>query len=207
MNPWGLDATDLLVWGIILHLVGDWLLQNEWMALNKARRRNRRGLLRGGVPVPGSWWDRHPSAYVHAAIHGAVQLAILGPIGAVVVVVTHFLIDLRAPVAWWSRLIRQTQPAHDHYISADAANPRSRPYKIDFDRTGGKVDFDYGVTGTEPAPNPSATVALLRADLARLRGDLAEWTAPAYDIGTDVRIWADQTWHLAVLALVALAVG
>lgn len=165
-------AGQLLAFAIVAHLVGDFLLQNEWMALNKSGRRRIRGMLRGGAPVPGSWWDRHPSAYVHAAIHGAVQLVILGPIGAVVVAVTHFLIDLRAPVAWWSRLIRQTQPEQQRITLLLA--PQERP-----------VDRSVPREAT-------LTLAIPRTVM---------------DIGADVRIWADQTWHLAVLALVALAVG
>jgi hypothetical protein len=35
------SATDLLIWGIVIHLVIDWLAQNEWMAVNKAKRRKR----------------------------------------------------------------------------------------------------------------------------------------------------------------------
>lgn len=84
------EATTLLVWGAVAHLVADWLLQNEWMAVNK-----------------GSL--RHPAAYVHAGIHGALLALIFGWV-AVPLAVGHLLIDTRKPVEWWSRLIRQTQP-------------------------------------------------------------------------------------------------
>ena len=36
MNPWDLDATGLLIWGIVAHLIADWPLQNDWMARHKA---------------------------------------------------------------------------------------------------------------------------------------------------------------------------
>jgi hypothetical protein len=147
------DATDLLIWGIVVHLVIDWLGQNEWIAVNKAKRRQRwlngRKLLEvgGGAPIThtqidSAWWDRHPAAYVHAGMHGAAQLLVFPWPAALAIGVTHLLIDTRVPVAWWSRLIRQTQP------------------------------------------NPNLI--------------------PVMDIGADVRIWADQVWHIGVIALVAL---
>src|SRR4051812_35989397 len=95
-----MTATSLLVWGLVAHLVCDWPLQNDWMATHKASRRMRRRRVRviegltptdaaitpggrfalgarvdreriGVVAQRGPWWDRHPAAYVHAAIHGA----------------------------------------------------------------------------------------------------------------------------------------
>lgn len=34
-------AATLLIWGLVVHLAVDWLGQNEWMAVNKAKRRER----------------------------------------------------------------------------------------------------------------------------------------------------------------------
>lgn len=150
-------AASLVVFGVVVHLVVDWLGQNDWMATHKAQRGKRQSGVfidaESGRPLEfdGPWWDRHPAAYVHAGIHGAAQLLVFPWWGALVVGVTHLLIDTRVPVAWWSRLIRQTQPQG---ISA--------------------------VTWDEPRP------------------------VMLYDIGTDVRIWADQVWHIGVVALVAL---
>jgi hypothetical protein len=146
VNPFGLDVTGLLVWGAVAHLVADWLLQNEWMAVNKMKRLRRWDIMReqmGGTPLelPSRWWARHPAAYVHAGIHGLLLAPVFGW-AAVPLAAAHFLIDLRTPVAWWSRLIRQTQP--------------------NFNR---------------------------------------------FDIGNDVRIWNDQVWHLACLAIAAVVVG
>lgn len=90
MNPWDLDATGLLAWGVVAHLIADWPLQNDWMAKHKASL-------------------RHPAGYVHAGIHGALLAVVFGWV-AVPLAVAHLLIDTRKPVAWFSRLVRQTQP-------------------------------------------------------------------------------------------------
>jgi hypothetical protein len=79
---------EYIVFGILLHLVADWFLQNEWMAINKVK------------------WN-HPAAIVHAAIHWAVQIPIFGP-WAVLIFITHYLIDLRTPLVWWGRVFKQT---------------------------------------------------------------------------------------------------
>lgn len=90
MNPFGLDATGLMVWGLVAHLIADWPLQNDWMANNKMRL--------------GS-----PASCVHAAIHGFALSWVFGW-AAVPIAIVHALIDTRVPVVWWSKLMRQTQP-------------------------------------------------------------------------------------------------
>jgi hypothetical protein len=95
MNPWDLSAGDLMIWGLVAHLIADWPLQNDWMANNKAKL-------------------GHPAGVVHAAIHGALLALVFG-VWAVPLAVAHYVIDLRRPVAWWSRLIRQTQPGGRGY--------------------------------------------------------------------------------------------
>lgn len=112
------ETTELLVWGIVAHLIADWLLQNEWMATNKVSL-------------------RHPAAYVHAGIHGVALALVFGWV-AIPLAVSHLLIDTRKPVVAWSRLIRQTQPSGE-----------------------------------------------------------------GFDIGADVRIWVDQVWHVAAIAIAA----
>ncbi len=74
---------------LVLHLVGDWLLQNDWMALNKPNL-------------------RHPAAWVHMAIHGLLQGFVFGWIGGLVLAVVHLLLDTRIPQQWWSRVFAQT---------------------------------------------------------------------------------------------------
>lgn len=138
MNPFGLSASDLLVWGIVAHLIADWPLQNDWMARNKAKL-------------------GHPAGFVHAFIHTVLLCVVFGWWPAWGLGVAHYLIDLRKLVQWWSRLVRQTQP------------------------TGRYVD-----TG--------------------------EWRGhkvllPVYDIGTEVRFWTDQVFHIACIAVAALLVA
>lgn len=84
-----MTSTDLLAWGIVAHLVADWLLQNEWMALNKVSL-------------------THPAAWVHSGIHVlALALVFSWPV-ALALGVAHILIDTRRPLSWWRGTIRQT---------------------------------------------------------------------------------------------------
>lgn len=136
MNPWELSASDLLVWGIVLHLIGDWPLQNDWMA-------NKKQSL------------RHPAGYVHASIHGFLLALIFGWV-AFPIALVHLLIDTRVPVVWWSKLIRQTQPKGD--------------------------------IGVKYVDNGIFKMTLL------------------YDIGTEVRFWTDQVFHIVCIAVAALVV-
>jgi hypothetical protein len=87
-NPLAL-ALPYLVWGLVAHLVADWFLQNEWMALNKTSL-------------------KHPAAWVHSFIHFCLFLPLFGLYGALVVFGTHLLIDTRVPLTWWGRVMRQT---------------------------------------------------------------------------------------------------
>jgi hypothetical protein len=81
--------SDLIVYGIVLHLIADWLLQNHWMAINKSN-------------------PKHPAGYVHAGIHAALFLLIFPPFVALMLGVAHWFIDLRWPLAAWRQLMRQT---------------------------------------------------------------------------------------------------
>jgi len=84
-----MSATELLAWGAIVHLAVDWLLQNEWMAENKASL-------------------RHPAAYVHSGLHAAALLLVFPPLAALALGVAHLLIDTRKPLEWWARVLGQT---------------------------------------------------------------------------------------------------
>jgi hypothetical protein len=159
-------ATDLLIWGIVVHLVIDWLGQNEWMAVNKAKRRKRFEWRADGTWIT-RWWDRHPAAYVHAGLHAAAQLLVFPWPAALAIGVTHLLIDTRVPVAWWSKFIRQTQPAEKPHALVYLAKAE-----------------EHVIEHVEDAP---AGAPILM------------------DLGSDVRIWADQVWHIAVIAALALA--
>jgi hypothetical protein len=75
---------------VIMHLIGDWLLQNDWMADNKSNL-------------------RHPAAWIHMAIHVILVGAVLGWLGGLVLGIVHILIDTRIPLRWWMRTLRMTQ--------------------------------------------------------------------------------------------------
>jgi len=84
------SATDYLAWGMVAHVVADWLLQNDWMARNKASL-------------------RHPAAWVHSSIHGAALALVFPWPAAAGLAIAHLLIDTRRPLALWRRFFRQTE--------------------------------------------------------------------------------------------------
>jgi hypothetical protein len=114
MNPFDLSASDLLVWGIVAHLIADWPLQNDWMANGKA------------WPWRWSVVGLAP-AFVHATIHAFFLAFLFGYWPGVVLGVLHLLIDTRIPVEWWSRLVRQTQPAQQYAKGWAPGDARSAP--------------------------------------------------------------------------------
>lgn len=82
-------STELLIWGIVIHLICDWIFQNHWMAINKTN-------------------TRHPAGYVHGAIH-ALGMALVFPVPAAIAIgFSHWLIDLRFIMGWWRGFYRQT---------------------------------------------------------------------------------------------------
>lgn len=88
---------------LLAHLSGDWILQNDWMAVNKSRL-------------------THPAAWVHGAIHGILLGLILGWLGGLVLGIVHMLIDTRIPLLWWQRVFRQSTegpPGYHTQIWAD----------------------------------------------------------------------------------------
>lgn len=83
----------MLANAIAAHIVADWFLQNDWMAKNKSN-------------------PDHIAGHVHAGIHLICLWAIcpqMHPSMAVLVAFIHWVIDLRTPLVWWSKLIKQTQ--------------------------------------------------------------------------------------------------
>lgn len=79
-------ATTLLIWGGVAHLIADWLLQNEWMV------RHKQDL-------------RHPAAWTHGVIHLAALCLVLPWPLALLISVSHVLIDTRKPIHWWKQLV------------------------------------------------------------------------------------------------------
>jgi hypothetical protein len=151
-----------MVWGLVAHLVADSPLQNDWMANNKAKRDDA-----WEGHWPGGWYYRHPAAYVHAGIHGVALALVFGWV-ALPLAVVHLVIDTRAPVVWWSRLIGQTQPG-DAAPTFDIRKPRR---------------------GGDPG---------------RYLGEIVP--KGCYDVGTEVRFWTDQVFHIACIAVAALVVS
>lgn len=151
MNPWHLSPSELMIWGLVAHLIADWPLQNEWMALNKMKR--------GRDNAP--WWYRHPSAYVHASIHATFLCFVFGAWPGVILAYVHLIIDCRWPVVKWSKFIGQTQP---------------KPMV---------ANLTQDSKGVWP---PDEVTVLV-------------------DIGTEVRFWTDQVFHIVTIAIAALVVG
>jgi len=81
----------------VYHLIGDWLLQNEWMAINKVRL-------------------THPAAWLHGGIHGVLLGLVFGWLGGVVLAVVHMLIDTRVPFRWWDRVFKKCESSPDYPI-------------------------------------------------------------------------------------------
>lgn len=78
------------MWGLAAHLCVDFLLQNEWMAVNKTSL-------------------RHPAAWVHSGLQLLGALLVFPAWAALLLAVTHLLIDTRHPLNWWRRIMRQAQ--------------------------------------------------------------------------------------------------
>lgn len=80
----------MIALGIVLaHLAGDYLIQSDWMALEKTKR----------------WWP----AIVHAVTYGLPYVAVTrSPVALAVIVVTHAVIDryrLARYVVWAKNLL------------------------------------------------------------------------------------------------------
>ena len=75
--------------GLVIHLVCDWLLQNEWMAVNKSN-------------------PRHLAAWVHSGIHTAGLAFVFPAWLAVVIGLIHLAVDTRTPLIKWRHFIGQT---------------------------------------------------------------------------------------------------
>lgn len=81
-------VTAALIWGLVAHILGDWMLQTDWMATHKTNL-------------------RHPAGWVHSGIHFVLMLLIFPWPAALFVAVTHLLIDTRVPVRWWMKNVKR----------------------------------------------------------------------------------------------------
>ena len=87
----------LFEYGLVAHLVADWLLQNDWMARHKTRL-------------------AHPAAWLHGGIHGVLLGLILGWQAGLFLAAVHILVDTRLPLGWWQRVYRQTVDGNGGYV-------------------------------------------------------------------------------------------
>ncbi len=78
--------------GLVAHLVADWLLQNDWIAVNKTNL-------------------RHPAGWIHGLIHALLLGLALGWIAGAVLGVLHLLIDTGKPINWWVRVFKKCDTA------------------------------------------------------------------------------------------------
>lgn len=92
---------NLFTWLFIGHLVGDWLLQNDWMAKGKRKK------------------VFHPGGLVHYTIYTVTLLVVfsfgstsVGVVNmlvvAIIAFVTHLIIDGTNIVSGWINLLKQT---------------------------------------------------------------------------------------------------
>jgi hypothetical protein len=84
---------------LVAHLVADWLLQTNWMVVNKTNL-------------------RHPAGWVHAGIHGVCLGVALGWLGGVVLGAVHLLLDTRRPVEWWMRVVKKDEESAEARVIA-----------------------------------------------------------------------------------------
>ena len=99
-------ATDLVIWGIVAHLIADWPLQSRWMAENKT------SLL-------------HPAGWVHGGIHFLAMLLVFRrPVVAAILALLHVLIDTRILLNWWLKV----------YLKTDQETPIFQHVAIWFDQ-------------------------------------------------------------------------
>ena len=79
---------------LMLHLIADWLLQNEWMAVKKVRL-------------------THPAAWIHGSIHAVLLGCVLGWVAGLVLGILHIVVDTRVPIRWWIRVFKKCESSPD----------------------------------------------------------------------------------------------
>ena len=84
---------DLFVQALMVHLVGDWILQSDRVARLKTDL-------------------RQPAAWQHSGIHALGLLLVFPPAVALLVALSHLLIDTRRPLLWLRQVLGQ-QPEGD----------------------------------------------------------------------------------------------
>jgi hypothetical protein len=79
---------DLFIKGLAVHLLADWILQSDWMSENKVSL-------------------RHPAAWLHSGIHTLGFLLVFPPLSALLLGISHLLIDTRLPLNYLRKIMGQ----------------------------------------------------------------------------------------------------
>ncbi len=74
---------------LLMHLIGDWILQNDWLSNNKSDL-------------------KHPAGWIHAGVHCILLSLVLGWLGGLVLAILHLFIDTRIPFQWWRKTFSMT---------------------------------------------------------------------------------------------------
>lgn len=77
-----MTSTDLLAWGIVAHVVADWLFQNDWIAVNK----------------PKLWSS--PAGWIHGLHHFFTLSFVFHWLTALALAGVHIWIDTRTPLVF-----------------------------------------------------------------------------------------------------------
>jgi hypothetical protein len=73
--------TDIFIRGLMVHFLADWILQSDWMSENKVSL-------------------RHPAAWIHSSIHTLGLLLVFPSSVALLLGISHLLIDTRIPLIY-----------------------------------------------------------------------------------------------------------
>lgn len=90
---------NILVWGLLFHFIGDYLLQNDWMASNKTK---------------SSF-----AAFIHALTYSALFALITNLEEWLVIFGTHFLIDRFRLAVYWIKLVNWNWKSKNYGYSDD----------------------------------------------------------------------------------------
>lgn len=217
MNPFGLDTNLLLLLSLVAHVIGDFLLQSHWIAVNKATRggwRLPRRRKRRPDPIPLA-----PDASPTEVLSTNVANLIASQPEPTATMPVFTVRKLR----WWNRHPAAYLHAGIHGILLapvlgwPAAAVAVTHLLIDT-RTPvvwwGRLMRQTPPTGNQYIPasavktNPAASVGRLRRDgLEDLKRDMRASAAPVFDMGTLVRMMNDQAMHVVTLAAAAILIG